>query len=229
MTARLVALLALLSLAACFHGQPGASGGTSNSIAAPIDGDYLTLVLSWSPTYCLSDAGKRDRQQCSSKRSYAFVVHGLWPQYEKGWPDYCAGEKAPWIEDDTLELAQTFMPSRKLVIHEWKKHGTCYSSQPEAYFDATETLFRSINIPRQHQNPKDWITTSPQDLKSAFLEANPQFPTQGISIHCGNARDRAQLKEIRLCYDRTGAPRNCGGNEKRQCRAKQLVMPPAKS
>ena len=26
--------------------------------------------------------------QCSG-RPFAFVVHGLWPQYEKGFPSYC--------------------------------------------------------------------------------------------------------------------------------------------
>jgi ribonuclease T2 len=56
--------------------------------------DYYVLALSWSPTYCASRAGRRDRQQCGTGRGYAFVVHGLWPQYEKGWPDFALHQSA---------------------------------------------------------------------------------------------------------------------------------------
>ena len=156
------------------------------------------------------------------------MVHGLWPQYEKGWPDYCAGEKTPWIDDEVTDQAQEYMPSRRLIIHEWKKHGTCYSRYPEVYFDATEALFRLIVVPARFTRPNDWIQTNPGDLKKAFLESNPQFPISGVSVQCGNARDRARLKELRFCYDREGAPRACGANENRQCRAKQLILPPVR-
>ena len=55
--------------------------------------DYYSLVLSWSPTFCDSNAGRRARQQCGLNRRYAFVVHGLWPQHEKGWPQNCRVKK----------------------------------------------------------------------------------------------------------------------------------------
>ena len=55
--------------------------------------DYYSLVLSWSPTFCDSNAGRRDRAQCGKNRHYAFVVHGLWPQHEKGWPQNCRVKK----------------------------------------------------------------------------------------------------------------------------------------
>ena len=136
MQGRLFVLLALLALAGCFRDQKkpvasvtsdGTAATRQVAIAPPIEGDYLTLVLSWSPTYCLSDAGKSDRQQCQARRSYAFVVHGLWPQYEKGWPDYCAGEKAPWIDDEVIDQAQEHMPSRRLIIHEGSVYKPCAS------------------------------------------------------------------------------------------------------
>ena len=55
--------------------------------------DYYALSLSWSPTYCGSNAGQNDPQQCGPGRAYAFVVHGLWPQYAQGWPENCRAEK----------------------------------------------------------------------------------------------------------------------------------------
>ena len=36
-------------------------------------------------------------EQCEAGRPYAFVVHGLWPQYERGYPEKCV-QPAPWID-----------------------------------------------------------------------------------------------------------------------------------
>ena len=51
--------------------------------------DFYVLALSWSPSFC-EQAGERKRaqQQCG-ERPFSFVVHGLWPQYEKGFPEFC--------------------------------------------------------------------------------------------------------------------------------------------
>ena len=52
--------------------------------------DFYVLALSWSPSFCEAsgERGTPPRQQCG-ERPYSFVVHGLWPQYEKGFPEYC--------------------------------------------------------------------------------------------------------------------------------------------
>ena len=42
-----------------------------------------------------------DRQQCAPGRRFAFVVHGLWPQYTKGWPEFCR-TRENWIPQDSL-------------------------------------------------------------------------------------------------------------------------------
>src|SRR5262245_819748 len=51
--------------------------------------DYYLLALSWSPTYCAERRGTAYDQQCDVRqgRPYAFVLHGLWPQNERGWPE----------------------------------------------------------------------------------------------------------------------------------------------
>ena len=53
--------------------------------------DYYTLVMSWSPTHCANAEVGRDEQQCArfDGLRYGFVLHGLWPQYEKGYPEAC--------------------------------------------------------------------------------------------------------------------------------------------
>ena len=50
--------------------------------------DYYVLALSWSPSFCETATGNARRQQCGA-RPFSFVVHGLWPQYERGFPESC--------------------------------------------------------------------------------------------------------------------------------------------
>src|ERR1700712_5920775 len=59
---------------------------------APGEFDFYVLSLSWSPSFCeaASERGNsgRSQAQCGG-RPFSFVVHGLWPQYERGFPEYC--------------------------------------------------------------------------------------------------------------------------------------------
>src|SRR5687767_15954008 len=52
--------------------------------------DFYVLALSWSPSFCQATAerGREAREQCG-ERPYSFVVHGLWPQYERGFLRSC--------------------------------------------------------------------------------------------------------------------------------------------
>lgn len=189
--------------------------------------DYYTLVLSWSPTYCASDRGRDDRQQCSGRRRYDFVVHGLWPQFDRGWPESCPVADS-FVPDRLIETMLDIMPSKRLVIHEWRKHGTCSGLGQQGYFAATRTLFSRIRVPARYVTPTDTIVTTPSQLSHDFLSTNRWLRPDAISVHCGNARDRARLDEIRLCFTRSLEPRSCGANERRACRARQLVMPPVR-
>ena len=54
--------------------------------------DFYVLSLSWSPSYCEAAedrTGGRGRDRQCSGRPFAFVVHGFWPQYERGFPSDC--------------------------------------------------------------------------------------------------------------------------------------------
>ena len=55
--------------------------------------DFYVLSLSWSPSYCEAEGDDANRQQCEAARPYAFVVHGLWPQFERGFPQECATDE----------------------------------------------------------------------------------------------------------------------------------------
>lgn len=197
------------------------------ALGVPGKFDYWTMVLSWSPSYCNSSSGRRDRQQCGRDRAYAFVAHGLWPQYERGWPEYCT-RKAEWISRDMLRAMTDIMPSNNLIIHEWKKHGVCSGLRASKYFTLTRKIFASIKIPSRFKRPNAYIRTTPRALKKAFLSVNPQLKANMISVQCGRRKDRAILRELRVCYDKSLNPRACGINEQRACRAKTLTLPPVR-
>jgi ribonuclease T2 len=189
--------------------------------------DYYALSLSWSPTYCASDAGRNDRQQCGGRRRYDFVVHGLWPQFDRRWPEYCPVEDR-YVPDRLIDRMLDIMPSKKLVIHEWRKHGTCSGLGQRGYFETTRELFSRIKVPARYVTPTAPIRTTPEQLVRDFLSTNRWLDANGISVHCGNARDRARLREIRICFTKDLEHRSCGDNERRACRARQLVMPPVR-
>ncbi|WP_373502477.1 ribonuclease T [Aestuariivirga sp.] len=189
--------------------------------------DYFVLSLSWSPTYCDSEDGADDRQQCSPGKRFAFVVHGLWPQYEQGWPESCATSET-WVPQSIIDDMLPIMPSKRLIIHEWKKHGTCVGVSMADYFRATKILFQKIRVPARYLSPTQPVMTTPEQLVTDFVKTNVNLNADMISVQCGNARDRARLSELRICLDRRGNFSQCGANEDRQCRAKTLVMPPVR-
>src|SRR6478609_8567146 len=97
--------------------------------------DFYVLSLSWSPSFCeaAGERGTPPQQQCGA-RPYSFVVHGLWPQYERGFPEFCQ-QPAPFIESPIINGMLDLMPARQLVIHEWRKHGVCAGLPARGYFE----------------------------------------------------------------------------------------------
>src|SRR5262245_55986891 len=80
--------------------------------------DFYVLALSWSPSFCevSAEKGRAPREQCGG-RPYSFVVHGLWPQYERGFPEYCQNP-APRLDRNIVSSMLDLMPAPRLVFHE---------------------------------------------------------------------------------------------------------------
>jgi ribonuclease T2 len=192
------------------------------------DFDHYVLALSWSPTFCLSEDGRRERRQCAGERVYAFVVHGLWPQHRRGWPSNCGNGEAP-LPEQLVESMLDIMPSRRLVAHQWEKHGTCSGLEPGAYFGLIRSLFAGLRIPARYIAPQAPIERTPGQLVGDFVSSNRGLRPDMMSVHCGGRRGRARLTEVRICLSHGGTYRACGANEARQCLAEQIVLPPARA
>lgn len=170
------------------------------------DFDYWVMALSWSPDYCATN-DYEDEQQCSIGKQLDFVLHGLWPQYEDGWPSYCTDETLPY--DLQAEYVGLY-PNDNLFDHEWKKHGTCSGLTPEGYLEWSSALKNGLVIPFEYDSPLEPFRTDAAALQVAFVAENPTFPENAFAVYCsGSGRF---LKEIFVCYEKDGTPRECSAD-----------------
>ncbi len=119
---------------------------------APGEFDFYVLALSWSPSFCEAaaergNAAARTQAQCSG-RPFSFVVHGLWPQYERGFPEYCQ-RPSPRLERNIMTSMLDLMPAPGLIFNEWDKHGTCSGLAAKAYFETIRKARAAVKIPAE--------------------------------------------------------------------------------
>jgi ribonuclease T2 len=187
--------------------------------------DFYVLALSWSPSFCeaTTERGRQaPRDQCG-ERPYSFVVHGLWPQYEKGFPEYCQ-VPAPRLDRNIVSMMLDQMPSPRLVFNQWDKHGTCSGLSPRAYFENVRKARATVKIPEQYLELKEPLTVTPDEVEAAFVKSNPGLPRAAISVTC----DSKRLHEVRICVSKEFGFRDCAELERRTCRRDKLVMPPTR-
>jgi ribonuclease T2 len=186
--------------------------------------DFYVLSLSWSPSFCAAAAERGDDRgptlQCGA-RPYSFVVHGLWPQYEKGFPENCQ-DPAPRLNRDIVSSMLDLMPARRLIYNEWDKHGTCSGLAPQAYFDTVRKARAVIKIPPEYTQLQETLSVTPGGVEDAFVKANPGLSTGGMAVEC----DKKRLTEVRICLSKELQFRDCPEISRRTCRREQLLMPP---
>ena len=191
--------------------------------APDADFAYYTLALSWSPTYCETEDRAGRTAQCRG-RPRAFVLHGFWPQHERGWPASCFSGKRPWVPEAVIDDMIGIMPGRGLIIHQYAKHGSCSGLPPEAYFDAATRAFQSVRMPERFTTLERTLNATPAEIERAFLSANPELNADMVAISCGPER----LREVRVCFSKDLEPTACGANEDqaRLCDAARVRVPP---
>lgn len=183
--------------------------------------DFYVLALSWSPSYCEAEGADANRQQCKSGRPYAFVVHGLWPQFERGFPKDCATSD-PDVDDSMLRSLYDLMPSGGLIRHEWRTHGACTGLSQADYFDVLRKAREKVVIPAEFRRLDDYRTLSPGEAEQSFAKANAGLQMSEMAVTC----DKRFLREVRICLTTQLDFRDCPEIDRRACRADKVVMPP---
>lgn len=214
------AIVMLLALTVGFMGVGDARESRSaraESVAGVFD--YYVLSLSWSPTFCLTHSND---VQCSGK-GYGFVLHGLWPQYAKGgWPQSCEPRVPLTIAE--REKGLTLFPTRKLLEHEWSKHGTCSGLGAMGFLEASDKALAAVKVPSQLQPPSSSYYFEAQEIARLFRQSNPGIPADGIAVICSGP----QLSEVRVCMDKSLTFTRCGRGVKTQCRSGDIRVPPVR-
>ncbi|MBC7132160.1 MAG: ribonuclease T2 [Roseovarius sp.] len=183
--------------------------------------DYYVLSLSWQPTWCALEGRARGAAQCA--RAQGWILHGLWPQYARGWPDFCQSPHPPPSRAQTVAMAD-IMGSAGLAWHQWKKHGTCSGLAPEAYFALARRAYEAVNRPEIFRKPDRPVRLSAQVVEAAFLEANPGWTADMLTITCRAGR----IAEARLCLSTSLDPVPCGRDVIRDCRLDNALFDPVR-
>src|ERR1700750_2795801 len=170
--------------------------------------DFYVLSLSWSPSFCEgredNGGGGRSQQIQCGGRPFSFVVHGLWPQYESGYPEYCQ-RPSPRLDRNIMTSMLDLMPAPGLIFNEWDKHGTCSGLGERAYFETIRKARAAIKIPPEYLQLNEARTIAPADVEDAFVKANPGLTTSAIAVTC----NRTRLSEVRICLGKDLQFRAC--------------------
>lgn len=185
--------------------------------------DYYVLALSWSPTWCALEGDARNSPQCDETADYGWVLHGLWPQYHRGWPANCPTAERPPTRTMTEEMTD-IMGSSGLAWYQWKKHGSCSGLSAPAYYALAREAYASVKRPDVFRKLKDPVKLPASVVEQAFLKANPGLAPDMLTITCRSGR----IQEARVCLSKSLDPVPCGRDVVKDCQMKNALFAPIK-
>lgn len=220
---RKLAAISVAVLATAFFALPAIAQDRGNN--RPGDFDFYVLSLSWSPSYCSLEGPRANKQQCGTSRPFGFVVHGLWPQNEFGYPANCqfdnARSRGSFVPRQIVSSVLDIMPSTGLIAHQWRKHGSCSGLAQSEYFSTVRQAFEKVNVPPSLRNLATSRRIDPILVEKAFVTANPGMRPDGISVSCKSN----YLQEVRICMTKDLKFRDCEQIDAKACRSHSVTMP----
>lgn len=234
LAALLLAAALPLALAGCGEEPPQSksskpAGSTGESVAAkaPVPQgrgfDFYVLSLSWSPTWCMDNDATGRGEQCRRGRNAGFIVHGLWPQFERGYPEYCRTRESDRVPASLGSQYLDIIPSMGLIGHQWRKHGSCSGLSQRDYLAATRAALARVAIPDSlEEGSGERLATDA--IEAALVAANPGLSERGIAVTC----DGGRLDEIRICMTPGLEFRDCPEVDRAACKAKSITQPPVR-
>lgn len=223
-------LAGLAVLSACSEDKPAEKPRTEASRKEPLTParlpigkgfDFYVLSLSWSPTWCADNDAGGKTQQCRKGGRYGFIVHGLWPQNERGYPEFCPTRQSDRVPESLGRTVLDIIPSMGLIGHQWRKHGSCSGLTQKDYFAVVSAAFARTRIPGELAAQRG-NRLAPDAVEAAFIAANPGLDRKGIAVTCEDGR----LEEVRLCMTPDLSFRACPEVDRAACRLKSIEQPP---
>jgi ribonuclease T2 len=181
--------------------------------------DYYVMALSWSANWCALQGDARGEDQCLPGKGLTFTLHGLWPQYEAGWPDFCRSTTRDPSRGQSAEMAD-IMGSAGLAWYQWKKHGRCSGLAAMEYFAKSRKAFGSVEQPDVFAKINKTLKVPAEVVEEAFLAANPGLSRDMITVTC----KAGMIQEVRMCLTKDLEPRRCGADTIRDCTLQDAVL-----
>ncbi|MFA7588518.1 MAG: ribonuclease T2 [Novosphingobium sp.] len=183
--------------------------------------DYYVLSLSWSPNWCATEGRSRNSEQCDARRDYGWVLHGLWPQYHRGWPEYCHTAEIAPTRRMTAEMTD-IMGTPGLAWYQWKKHGVCSGLSAPAYYALAREAYGRVNRPAVFRRLKSSVKLPASVVEEAFLKANPGLTRDMVTVTC----QQGYIQEVRICLSRDLQPVPCGRDVIADCKLTDALLEP---
>lgn len=181
--------------------------------------DYYVMALSWSPNWCRLEGRAHNSPQC--EEDFGWVLHGLWPQYERGYPADCRHSFRNPSRGDTRAQAGLFGSSGS-AWHQWNKHGSCTGLSPDDFYALAQRAYDGVVRPEVFRRLEDPVTLPAAVVEEAFLKDNPDLTDRGLTVTC---RDGA-IQEVRICLTKDLEPRACGADVSRDCSLDDALFEP---
>jgi ribonuclease T2 len=185
--------------------------------------DYYVLSLSWSPNWCALQGDARKSDQCDARHDHGWILHGLWPQYHRGFPSLCRSTERPPTRGMTNDMAD-IMGTSGLAWYQWKKHGTCSGLSASAYYALSRQAYERITRPPVFRGLEQAVRLPASVVEDAFLASNPGLERDMITITCKNNH----IQEARLCLSKSLDPVPCGQDVVRDCTSKNALFTPVR-
>ena len=164
-----------------------------------------TLALSWSPEFCKRRAGQsRHRTQCSGRNGrFGFILHGLWPESGRSWPQWCPTIRA--LSSAEIRRNMCMTPSAALLARQWAKHGSCMARRPETYFAVARIMYDALTFPDMDRlSREDGLNAG--RLRAEFARLNKGWDPDVIGL---KLNQRGWLQEMQLCHGKDFMPKPC--------------------
>ena len=174
--------------------------------------DYYVMSLSWSANWCALVGDGRNSPQCDPQADFGWILHGLWPQYERGYPANCSTPLRHPSRADTAAMAD-IMGTAGLAWHQWRKHGVCSGLSSDDYFALSRTAYEMITRPEVFRTLNRKVTLPATLIEEAFLQDNPALEADQITVTCKSG----YIQEARICMTRDLELRDCGRDVSRDC------------
>lgn len=190
--------------------------------------EWNVLAASWQPAFCETDGAWTEnnelKPECATQTperfdATHFALHGLWPQPFDPSTEYCgfsaseitALKRREWpdgaviaLDDATKTELATMMPGTMsaLEFHEWFKHGTCYGTSQDSYFDDSLLLLEKLNATGLDEYFVAHLgqTVSNAEIRAEFDAIFGAGAGERVGIGCTRERDggRVILTELRI-------------------------------